>query len=102
MARWARFSVYFLVSSTSHSLSDDKDLQYIHRSLLRKLYGYSTASTSDAAYIIGGDKTRDVIAEFKNDAWRNLGSLVKPRDSQSSISLNGETMIIGGFTSPAR
>ena len=63
----------------------------------RNIYGYLTASTVDAAYIIGGDKTRDVIAEFKNDAWRNLGSLVKPRDSQGSISFNGETMIIGGY-----
>ena len=64
--------------------------------------GYSTASTADAAYIIGGDYTRDVIAEFKNDAWRNLGSLVKPRDSQGSISLNGETMIIGGNSDDKR
>ena len=59
--------------------------------------GYSTASIADAAYIIGGDYTRDVIAEFKNDIWRNVGSLVKPRDSQGSISINGETMIIGGI-----
>ena len=70
--------------------------------LCRKVYGYSTASTFDAAYIIGGDYTRDVIAEFKNYIWRNLGSLVKPRDSHASISLNGETMIIGGFTYPSR
>ena len=64
--------------------------------------GYSTASTVDAAYIISGDYTKDVIAEFKNDAWRNLGSLVKPRDSHGSISLNGETMIIGGYSADYR
>ena len=69
---------------------------------MRYVFGYSATSTADAAYIIGGDNTRDVIAEFKNDAWRNLGSLVKPRDSHGSISLNGETMIIGGYTNPSR
>ena len=102
MERWTRFSIHFLVSSTFYFLSDCKDLQNIYRSILRKLYGYSTASTSDAAYIIGGDITPDVIAEFKNDIWRNLGSLVKPRDSHASISLNGETMIIGGYSGDSR
>ena len=60
--------------------------------------GYSTASTVDAAYIIGGDFSQDVIAEFRNDVWRQLGSLVQGRDSHTSISLNGETMIIGGWS----
>lgn len=41
------------------------------------IYRYSTASTSDAAYIIGGRYTGDVIAEFKNNQWRQLGKLVK-------------------------
>ena len=70
--------------------------------LLRDLYGYSTASTFDAAYIIGGDSTRDVIAEFKNDTWRQLGSLVKGRRYHASISLYGETMIIGGYSGDQR
>ena len=65
------------------------------------MYGYSTTSTVDAAYIIGGQYSRDVfadvIAEFKNDVWRQLGNLVKGRESHASISLNGETMIIGGY-----
>ena len=65
------------------------------------MYGYSTTSTVDAAYIIGGQYSRDVfsdvIAEFKNDAWRQVGNLVKGRESHASISLNGETMIIGGY-----
>lgn len=65
----------------------------------RRVYGYSTAASTNAAFIIGGDRTRDVIAEFKNNAWRNLGSLNRPRNSHASISLNGETMIIGGYSS---
>ena len=76
--------------------------QLVAKNLLRYVFGYSTASTFDAAYIIGGDRTRDVIAEFKNDVWRQLGSFVKLSDSQGSISLNGETMIIGGFSGDRR
>ena len=40
---------------------------------------YSAASTTNAAYIIGGRYTSDVIAEFKNNQWRQLGNLFKER-----------------------
>ena len=100
MEWWTRLSIFVLVSTTSYFSLSDKDLKL--NSILRRLYGYSTASTIDAAYIIGGDETRHVIAEFKNDAWRQLGNLVKGRDSHASISLNGETMSIGGYTYPIR
>ena len=63
---------------------------------------YSTSSTSDAAYIIGGYYTRDIIAEFKNDAWRQLGTLTKGRDGHGSIVLNDETMVIGGYSTFSR
>ena len=59
--------------------------------------GYSTASTHDAAYIIGGIDV-DIIAEFRNDEWRKLGSLNKDRYSHGSITVGQETMIIGGNT----
>ena len=57
---------------------------------------YSTVSTSDAAYIIGGEYTAKIIAEFKNNIWRQMGTLAKGRDSHGSISLNDEFMVIGG------
>ena len=57
---------------------------------------YSTASTSKAAYIIGGVYTKKVIAEFKNDVWRQLENLANGRSGHASISLGDETMIIGG------
>ena len=58
---------------------------------------YSTASTSEAAYIIGGyPYTREIIAEFRSNSWRQMGTLAKGRDSHGSITLNGETMVIGG------
>ena len=66
------------------------------------MYYYSTASTSNAAYFIGGTYTTEVIAEFKNDAWRQLGTLTKGRDRHASISLDGEIMIIGGYRSDGR
>ena len=59
---------------------------------------YSTASTSEAAYIIGGRYTPDIIAEFRNNSWRQMGTLAKGRMGHGSITLNGETMVIGGVT----
>ena len=60
---------------------------------------YSTAATSDAAYIIGGRYTQDIIAEFRNNQWRQVGSLKKGRYGHGSISLGDQTMIIGGYAS---
>ena len=69
---------------------------------LSSLSHYSTASTSEAAYIIGGQYTKEVIAELKNDTWRQLGTLTKGRYAHGSISLEDETMVIGGYSSDAR
>ena len=60
------------------------------------MHYYSTASTAEAVYIIGGYFTEEVIAEFKNDSWRQLGTLVKGRYKHASISLGDETMVFGG------
>ena len=52
--------------------------QLIHHLLFRVffdyIYEYSTASTSDAAYIIGGGyrKMSQIIVEFKNDQWTRM------------------------------
>ena len=63
---------------------------------------YSTASTSEAAYIIGGANTRDIIAQFKNDVWSQFGTLAKGRYYHGSISLGNEFMVIGGYSSDGR
>ena len=64
------------------------------------LYYYSTVSTSEAAYIIGGyywvQDTSEVIVEFKDNNWRQIGKLATGRSGHGSIILNGETMVIGG------
>ena len=57
---------------------------------------YSTASTSDAAYIIGGPYSRNVVAEFKENQWRRLDYLVKGRYYHGSLSVGDQTIIIGG------
>ena len=59
---------------------------------------YSTAHTSDAVYIIGGISTKDIVAEFKDDAWRQLENLNLGRYGHGSITVAGQTMIVGGNT----
>ena len=70
--------------------------------IFSEIRGYSTASTSEAAYIIGGFYTRNIIAEFKNDSWRRMGTLAKGRFYHGSIQLGDEFMVIGGWSSDGR
>ena len=75
----------------------------------RGICQYSTAFTSEAAYIIGGvypeymngeiigENTGQIIAEFKNDSWRRFGTLSKGRANHGSISIGKEFMVIGGW-----
>ena len=58
---------------------------------------YSTTQTLDAVYIIGGWYTKNIVAEFKNDQWRRLANLNEGRHGHGSITIGGETMIIGGY-----
>ena len=59
---------------------------------------YSTTQTADAAYIIGGGNTKNVIAEFKNDQWTQLDDLNTGRYYHGSITIGTQTMIIGGYS----
>ena len=63
---------------------------------LRKIFYYSTTHTSDAVHIIGGSKTKNVVAEFKSGNWARLKDLNKGRDSHGSINIGTKTMVIGG------
>ena len=62
------------------------------------IFAYSTISTVDAIYIIGGGyrPMSQIIVEFKNGRWHRMRNLNRPRDSHGSISVDGLTMIIGG------
>ena len=67
--------------------------------LFSRIVYYSTTHTSDAAYIIGGYYSQNVIAEFKNGQWRPLDDLNTGRYVHGSITSESQTMIIGGYTS---
>ena len=57
---------------------------------------YAATQTSNAAYIIGGLYTPDVIAEYKDGQWRQLPNLYRGRTYHGAITIGGQTMIIGG------
>ena len=59
-------------------------------------------SASDAAYIIGGLYTQEIVAEFKDNVWRRLDDLNKGRRLHGSLSIGGETIIIGGYVDSGR
>ena len=68
---------------------------------LRLIAGYSVASTSEAAFVIGGydgSSAVDVIAKFQNDEWSLYGNLRKRRHFHGSITSGTETFVIGGWT----
>ena len=67
-----------------------------------RIYGYATASTDSAAYIIGGydDNWNEIltIAQFKNNQWLKIGDLKEIKGSLSAICHDGEYLIVGGDT----
>ena len=64
------------------------------------IYGYATASTESAAYIIGGNSEHNegmsIIAEYRDNKWNRYGDMRTKRYRASAILLNGEHIIIGG------
>ena len=58
---------------------------------------YSTANSADAAYIIGGGLyNQNLVAEFREDQWRELDQLNNGRIGHGSITIGTQTMIVGG------
>ena len=64
--------------------------------MLRFIAKYSATNTPDAAYIIGGYYTENLVAEFRNDQWAQLDDLNKGRAGHGSITVGARTMIVGG------
>ena len=64
--------------------------------LLSRVSEYSTASSPDSAYIIGGKYTRNLVAEFRNDQWAQLEDLIEGRYWHGSITVGTQTMVVGG------
>ena len=88
-----------LMDMSTFKWSDGPDLfnQFRMDLNFNGVFAYSTISTVDAIYIIGGYRPiSHIIVEFKNGRWNRMRNLNRPRDSHGSISVDGLTMIIGG------
>ena len=66
--------------------------------MFRRISHFSTAHSPDAAYIIGGYHTPNLVAEFRNDQWAQLDDLNKGRSYHGSITVGAQTMIVGGYS----
>ena len=70
--------------------------------ILSRIYGYSTVSTSEEVYIIGGVYTRKIVAEFKNYVWFHTSTLIGGRAFHGSIELENGILIVGGYPFDSR
>ena len=62
---------------------------------------YSTISTPEAAYIIGGSQTEQIIAKFMNFQWYLEENLKQKRTGPGSILVGNQAVIIGGWRDKA-
>ena len=76
---------------------DAPDYPFIRDTSSEKgIYHYSTTHTPDAVFIIGGHVTGNIVAEFRDNQWKQVATLRQGRSRHSSISLGVQTIIIGG------
>ena len=70
-------------------------------SFLIRLYGYSVISTPISVLYFGGyhndNGANDMVAEYKNLKWSELGRLASARYAHRSIKLNSKIYIFGGW-----
>ena len=72
--------------------------------IFSKISHYSVASTTEAAFVIGGvtGSYSDVIAQFKDNVWSLYGNLQERRSNHASITSGDIIMVIGGNTIDGR
>ena len=75
---------------------------------LRFISSYSTLSTLQSAYVIGGvivemypngqklSKQSEIIAQYFNDQWSQVGYLKTSRGGPGSFIIENQAFIIGG------
>ena len=64
-------------------------------------HGYSTVSTSNSVFIIGGNNLDSHIVEFtNNEVWKHAGNLRHGRYGHSSILFGSLIFVIGGRNDP--
>ena len=64
---------------------------------------YATVSLSDSVIVFGGytssvlSSQSNVVAEFKNGRWDQIGELMQSRYGHSAIEYGGRNLVVGGF-----
>ena len=61
---------------------------------------YSTAQTSDSAYVIGDQETKKIVAQYNTDSlptWKRLADLRRGRYGHGSIVVEDKLLVIGGW-----
>lgn len=67
------------------------------------IYGYTTSHTPEAVYILGGIKGAyahdytSAVSKFQNNIWSELQPLSYARGRFGSITIGGQTLILGGI-----
>ena len=67
---------------------------------LSRISHYSSASTSDAVWIIGGLYAQSNVAIYENHQWRRL-FLRQNRRGHKSITIGNQIFVVGGREEPA-
>ena len=86
-------SSYLIKFALAHEL-------YVFITLFR-LYAYSVISTPSSVIYIGGyqngEPASDIVAEYRNLKWSQLGNLASGRYAHRSIQMGTKIYIFGGF-----
>ena len=60
-------------------------------------------STDNSVIVIGGysdGENSNIIAQFKDNGWSNVGELLQARLGHASIRINNEIYVVGGGVAP--
>ena len=53
--------------------------------------------TSLTAYVIGGQESKNIVAQYNNDSWQKLKDLKRGRYGHGSIVVGDQALIVGGW-----
>ena len=53
--------------------------------------------TSEIAYVIGGQESQNIVAQYNDNIWQKLNNLNTGRYGHGSILIEDKTLIIGGW-----
>ena len=58
---------------------------------------YSTVQTSRTAYVIGGQESKYIVAQYYDERWDKLKDLKRGRYGHGSIVVEDQILVIGGW-----